>query len=54
MFTERVSYAEMVDHMFFDKAFELYRRRYNDDSKKVMFLLVSDDTNWIKVLVKTG
>jgi len=38
----------MVDHMFFDKAFELYRRRYNDDSKKVMFLLVSDDTNWIK------
>ena len=39
----------LVDHTFFDVAFDIYRRRYNDGKNKVVFLAVSDDENWIKV-----
>ena len=41
--------ATLVDHRFFDVAFDIYRRRYNDGKNKVIFLAVSDDENWIKV-----
>ena len=41
--------ATLVDHTFFDVAFDIYRRRYNDGQNKVVFLAVSDDENWIKV-----
>ena len=41
--------ATLVDHTFFDVAFDIYRRRYNDGKNKVIFLAVSDDENWIKV-----
>ena len=44
-----VSGSGMVDHVFYDKAFEIYRSRYNDDSHKIIFLAVSDDVEWIKV-----
>jgi len=43
-----VSGASLVDHVFFDKAFEIYRDRYNDEKHQVIFLAVSDDTDWIK------
>jgi len=43
-----VSGSGMVDHVFYDKAFEIYRSRYNDDSHKIIFLAVSDDVEWIK------
>ena len=38
-----------VDQRFYDKAFEIYRKRYNNKDDKVVFLAVSDDTKWIKV-----
>ena len=41
--------ATLVDHNFFDIAFDIYRRRYDDGENKVIFLAVSDDTDWIKV-----
>ena len=41
--------ADLVDRTFFDVAFDIYRRRYNDGRNKVIFLAVSDDENWIKV-----
>ena len=41
--------ADLVDRTFFDVAFDIYRRRYNDGKNKVIFLAVSDDENWIKV-----
>ena len=44
-----VSGGTLVDHTFFDTAFDIYRRRYNDDKNKVIFLAVSDDNDWIKV-----
>ena len=47
-----VSGGTLVDHTFFDTAFDIYRRRYNDDMNKVIFLAVSDDNDWIKVLRK--
>ena len=39
----------MVDKAFFDVAFDIYRRRYDDEKNKVIFLAVSDDSEWIKV-----
>ena len=39
-----------VNHHFFDKAFQIYRKRYDRDDQKVIFLAVSDDTKWIKVM----
>ena len=44
-----VSGATLVDHHFFDTAFEIYRKKYNDNFKKVIFLAVSDDYQWMKV-----
>ena len=44
-----VSGATLVDHHFFDTAFDIYRRKYNGDNVKVIFLAVSDDNDWIKV-----
>merc|ERR1711976_750083 len=44
----KISGSELVDHLFFDKAFEIYRNRYNKDGNKVIFLAVSDDNEWIK------
>ena len=41
--------ATLVDHKFFDVAFDIYRRRYDDGENKVIFLAVSDDPAWIKV-----
>ena len=41
--------ADLVDRTFFDVAFDIYRRRYNGEGTKVIFLAVSDDTDWIKV-----
>ena len=41
--------ADLVDRTFFDVAFDIYRRRYNDGKNKVIFLAVSDDVKWIKV-----
>ena len=38
----------LVDHRFFDAAFDIYRRRYNDERNKVIFLAVSDDIPWIR------
>ena len=37
-----------MDHRFFDAAFDIYRRRYNDERNQVIFLTVSDDTTWIR------
>ena len=42
--------ADLVDRTFFDVAFDIYRRRYNGEGTKVIFLAVSDDTDWIKVI----
>ena len=39
-----------VNHHFFDKAFQIYRKKYDRDDQKVIFLAVSDDTKWIKVI----
>ena len=39
----------MVDHNFFDKAFDIYRKKFNDEKNKVIFLAVSDDNKWLKV-----
>ena len=41
--------ATWVDHYFFNAAFDVYRKKYNDDQTEVMFLAVSDDNMWIKV-----
>ena len=41
--------ADLVDHHFFDTAFDIYRKRYNNEQTKVIFLAVSDDVPWIKV-----
>ena len=38
-----------MNHHFFDTAFQIYRKRYEKDDTKVIFLAVSDDTKWIKV-----
>ena len=43
-----VSNGTLVDHRFFDAAFDIYRRRYNDDRNQVIFLTVSDDIAWIR------
>ena len=40
--------SSMVDHRFFDTAFDMYRRKYNDENNKVIFLAVSDDPAWLK------
>eukprot|EP00090_Calanus_glacialis_P028129 TRINITY_DN4506_c0_g1_i6.p1 TRINITY_DN4506_c0_g1~~TRINITY_DN4506_c0_g1_i6.p1 ORF type:complete len:402 (-),score=64.60 TRINITY_DN4506_c0_g1_i6:206-1411(-) len=45
---ESLAGATMVDHTYFDKAFDIYRSRYNTDSSQVVFLAVSDDQAWIK------
>ena len=42
----------IVDHRFYDAALDIYRRRYNDEKNKVIFLAVSDDPNWMKVIWK--
>ena len=39
----------IVDHRFYDAALDIYRRRYNDEENKVIFLAVSDNPGWIKV-----
>ena len=39
----------IVDHRFYDAALDIYRRRYNDERNKVIFLAVSDNPGWIKV-----
>ena len=44
-----VSGATMVDHHFYEAAFEIYRQKYNDHNNKVIFLAASDDNKWIKV-----
>ena len=41
--------AILVDKAFFDVAFDIYRSRYDDEKNKVIFLAVSDDSEWIKV-----
>ena len=41
-----------MNHHFFDTAFQIYRKRYDKDDTKVIFLAVSDDTKWIKVKKK--
>ena len=38
----------LVDHRFFDAAFDVYRGRYNDERHQVIFLTVSDDITWIR------
>ena len=43
---------KLVDHRFFDKAFDIYRKRYNNETQKVVFLAVSDDNKWIKASIK--
>ena len=40
--------SSMVDHRFFDTAFDMYRRKYNDENNKVIFLAVSDDSARLK------
>lgn len=45
---QEVSGASLVDHIFFDKAFDIYRERYNNENQQVAFLAVSDDNHWIK------
>ena len=45
----RASGGCIVDHRFYDAALDIYRRRYNDQENKVIFLAVSDDPAWIKV-----
>ena len=39
----------MVDHHFFDYAFDMYRKKYQSSDNQVIFLVVSDDTQWVKV-----
>ena len=34
---------------FFEKAFEIYRNRYNNEQQEVLFLTVTDDVEWVKV-----
>ena len=41
--------ATLVDKRFFDAAFKIYREKYNNKRKKVIFLAVSDDNEWLKV-----
>ena len=41
--------ATLVDKVFFDVAFDIYRSRYDDEKNKVIFLTVSDDSEWIKM-----
>jgi len=43
-----ISGSTLVDHHFYDKAFEIYRKRYNKGGYKVVFIAVSDDPQWIK------
>ena len=60
-----VSNSVLVDQVYFNTAFEIYRyhqtlcqlqellvfrKKYNDDKNQVVFLAVSDDNEWIKVL----
>ena len=44
--------SKLVNHRFFEKAFDIYRERYNDENSKVVFLAVSDDSSWIKVILQ--
>ena len=39
----------LVDQNYFDRAFQIYRERYNSEERQVRFLAVSDDNEWIKV-----
>ena len=39
----------MVDHHFFDFAFDMYRKKYQHSDNQVIFLVVSDDSQWVKV-----
>ena len=39
----------LVDQRYFDRAFQIYRERYNSEERQVRFLAVSDDNEWIKV-----
>ena len=39
-----------MDQRFFDKAFQIYRDKFNNNRRQVMFLAVSDDNQWIKVI----
>eukprot|EP00092_Neocalanus_flemingeri_P006359 GFUD01006845.1.p1 GENE.GFUD01006845.1~~GFUD01006845.1.p1 ORF type:complete len:394 (-),score=65.44 GFUD01006845.1:16-1137(-) len=51
MFAEHMmalSGATMVDHHYFDRAFDIYRSRYNNPTTEVIFLVVSDEPAWIK------
>jgi len=48
-FLKERSGSSPVDHHFYDTAFDIYRKRYNKDGQKVVFLAVSDDPIWIKV-----
>ena len=43
------SNSTYVTHHYFDKAFDVYREKFNSKNVKVIFLAVSDDTKWIKV-----
>ena len=38
-----------VEYFNFEN-FVLFRKKYNDNENKVVFLAVSDDNKWIKVL----
>ena len=48
---EKKGTSTYVKHYFYEKAFDIYRAKYNDENTKVIFLSVSDDTKWIKVMV---
>ena len=41
--------ATLVNKKFYQAAFEIYRRRYNSETSKVIFLAVSDEPGWLKV-----
>merc|ERR1711892_1404044 len=43
-----VSGATIVDENYFYRAFDIYRSRYNNDSAKVIFMVVSDNPVWMK------
>merc|ERR1711892_1222873 len=42
------SRANMVDKRYFDRSFDIYRSRYSQPATQVVFLVVSDDTAWVK------
>jgi len=47
-YLKKRSGSSPVDHHFYDKAFDIYRKRYNNLKQKVIFLAVSDDPRWLK------